>query len=77
MPWISHLTEGARLFIPRPENAMSFGIYAVGYLILIIGVAYLAHLMHVPQAYIIALAIILFGIGIVTGVQKTRSKDPR
>lgn len=56
---------------------MSFGIYAVGYLILIIGVAYLAHLMHVPQAYIIALAIILFGIGIVTGVQKTRSKDPR
>jgi amino acid transporter len=56
---------------------MSFGIYAIGYFIVIVGVAYLAHLMHVPQAYIIALSIILFGAGIVTGVQKTRSKDPR
>jgi hypothetical protein len=55
---------------------MSFGIYAIGYFILIIGVAYLAHLMHVPQAYIVATAIILFGIGIVTGVQRTRGKDP-
>jgi hypothetical protein len=55
---------------------MSFGIYAVGYLILIIGVAYLAHLMHVPQTYIVAVSIILFGIGIVTGVQRTRGKDP-
>jgi hypothetical protein len=55
---------------------MSFGIYAVGYLILIIGIAYLAHLMHVPQTYIVAVAIILFGIGIVTGVQSTRNKDP-
>ena len=55
---------------------MSFGIYAVGYLILIIGIAYLAHLMHVPQTYIVALAIILFGIGVVTGVQSTRNKDP-
>jgi hypothetical protein len=58
------------------ENPMSFGIYAVGYFILIVGVAYLAHLMHVPQAYIVAVAIILFGISIVTGVQRTRSKDP-
>ena len=55
---------------------MSFGIYAVGYLILIVGVAYLAHLMHVPQAYIVAVAIILIGVGIVTGVQSTRNKDP-
>ena len=55
---------------------MSFGIYAVGYLILIAGVAYLAHLMHIPQHYIVALAVIMLGIGIVTGVQSTRQKDP-
>jgi len=55
---------------------MSFGLYAVGYLILIAGIAYLAHLMHVPERYIIAVAIILFGIGVVTGVQSTRNKDP-
>jgi membrane-bound acyltransferase YfiQ involved in biofilm formation len=55
---------------------MSFAIYAVGYLVLIVGVAYFAHLLHLPQNYIVALAIILFGIGIVTGVQRTRGKDP-
>jgi len=55
---------------------MSFGIYAVGYLILIAGVAYLAHLMHIPEHYIVAIALIMFGIGVVTGVQTTRHKDP-
>jgi hypothetical protein len=55
---------------------MSFAIYAIGYLILIAGVAYLAHLMHIPQHYIVAGAIILVGIGVVTGVQTTRQKDP-
>jgi hypothetical protein len=55
---------------------MSFAIYAVGYLILIVGVAYLAHLMHVPQRYIVAIAVILLGAGIVTGVQSTRRRDP-
>jgi hypothetical protein len=55
---------------------VSFGIYAIGYFILILGICYLAHLMHVPQSYIVAIGIIMFGIGIVTGVQKTRGKDP-
>ena len=55
---------------------MSFGIYAVGYLILIVGLAYLAHLMHIPQQYIVAGGIILVGIGVLTGVQNTRQKDP-
>jgi len=55
---------------------MSFGIYVVGYLILIAGVAYLAHLLHVPQHYIIAIGVILTGIGVVTGVRATRQKDP-
>jgi hypothetical protein len=55
---------------------MSFAIYAIGYFILILGVAYLAHLMHVPERYIVAIAVILFGVGIVTGVQSTRHRDP-
>jgi hypothetical protein len=45
-------------------------------LILIAGVVYLAHLMHIPQHFIVAGAIILLGIGVVTGVQSTRQKDP-
>jgi len=56
---------------------MSFGIYAVGYLFVIAGVAVLAHLMHIPQAYIFAGVLILIGIGVVTGVQSTRQRDPR
>jgi len=55
---------------------MSFGIYVVGYIILIAGLGYLAHLMHLPQRYIVAMAVILAGIGIVTGVQSTRHRDP-
>jgi TctA family transporter len=55
---------------------MSFGLYAIGYLLVIIGVAYVAHLMHIPQAYIVAGVIILAGIGVVTGVKNTRQKDP-
>ena len=60
-----------------PGECMSFGLYAIGYLILIVGVAYLAHLLHIPQNYIVAGVIILAGVGIVTGVQSTRQKDPR
>jgi hypothetical protein len=54
---------------------MSFGIYCAGLLVVIAGVAYLAHLMHVPQSYIVALVVILLGLGVVTGVQNTRRKD--
>jgi energy-converting hydrogenase Eha subunit C len=55
---------------------MSFALYALGYVILIAGVAYLAHLMHIPQTYIVATVVILLGIGVVTGVTNTRHKDP-
>jgi TctA family transporter len=56
---------------------MSFGLYALGYLIVIIGVAYMAHLMHIPQQWIVAIVVILFGIGITTAVQNTKRGDPR
>jgi hypothetical protein len=55
---------------------MSFALYALGYLILIAGVSYLAHLFHIPDHYIFAIALIMLGIGVVTGVANTRQKDP-
>lgn len=64
------------LTLSHRRLSISFGIYAIGYLILIGGVAYLAHLLRIPQHYIIAGAVILLGIGIVTGVTATRQKDP-
>jgi uncharacterized membrane protein HdeD (DUF308 family) len=55
---------------------MSFAIYSIGYLVLIVGIAYIGHLMHLPDRWIGAIVIVLAGIGIVTGVQSTRHKDP-
>jgi hypothetical protein len=62
---------------PESERSiMSFGLYALGFVILIAGLIYGAHLMHVPAHWIAVGAIVLLGLGIVTGVQSTRQKDP-
>lgn len=55
---------------------MSFAIYTVGTLILIAGLIYVAHLAHVPEKWVIAMAILLLGAGIMGGVSATRQKDP-
>ena len=54
---------------------MSFGIYIVGYLIVIGGLAYGATLMHMPIHWIVVGVVVLLGLGIVTGVKNTRQKD--
>jgi hypothetical protein len=55
---------------------MSFGIYAAGFAILIGGLVYAAHLLHVPPHWIAAGAVVLLGIGILSAVKATRQKDP-
>ena len=55
---------------------MSFGIYIAGYVILIVGLAIGAHLLHVPQKWIVVGVICLIGIAIIHGVTATRQKDP-
>jgi len=55
---------------------MSFGLYLLGFLILISGLVYGAHLMHVPTHWIAVLILFLAGLGIVKGVKATRPKDP-
>jgi hypothetical protein len=55
---------------------MSFGIYAVGFLILIGGLIYGAHLVHMPTHWILVGAIVLSGAGILSAVKATRHKDP-
>jgi uncharacterized membrane protein YiaA len=54
---------------------MSFGIYIVGYIILIIGLAIGAHLLNVPLKWIGVSVLCLVGIGIIHGVTATRHKD--
>jgi hypothetical protein len=54
---------------------MSFGIYAAGFAVLIAGLVYGAHLLRVPAQWILVGAIVLIGIGILSGVKATRQKD--
>lgn len=54
---------------------MSFGLYTLGTIILIIGVAYVCHLAHVPEKWVIAMCILILGAGIMGGVSSTRQKD--
>jgi hypothetical protein len=55
---------------------MSFGLYFVGFIILIIGLAFGARLMHISDQWIAVGVIVLVGIGIITGVTSTRRPDP-
>ena len=55
---------------------MSFGLYAAGFAIVIGGLAYAAHLVHVPLHWIIVGVIVMMGMGILSAVKATRQKDP-
>ena len=55
---------------------MSFGLYLLGTIVLIIGVLYVCSLAHIPQKWDIGIAILLLGAGIMGAVSSTRSKDP-
>jgi len=62
--------------ISIPEvNAMSFGLYLFGFVVLVVGVAYGAFLMHMPSHWIGVIVLVLIGLGILTGVANTRQKD--
>jgi cadmium resistance protein CadD (predicted permease) len=54
---------------------MSFGLYVGGYIIVIAGLVYAAHLMHMPSHWILAGAIVMIGIGLLSAVKATRQKD--
>ncbi len=53
----------------------SYALYVIGYVVLIAGLAYAAHLLGVPQVWIGVGAVVLFGIGIITGVSRARRPD--
>lgn len=58
------------------EARVSFGLYLIGYLILICGLGYAANLMHIPTQWIVVGVVVLAGLGIVSGVKATKQKDP-
>lgn len=55
---------------------MSFALYMVGFLIFIGGVSWGLVTAGLPHLYVIIGATILLGLGMFTGVARTRGKDP-
>ena len=53
----------------------TFGIYAIGLLIFIGGLAYGAVLLGVPAQWIAIGVAVIVGLGVLTGAAKTRQKD--
>lgn len=56
---------------------MSFGLYLLGFVILIGGVAWGLIVAGISPLYVAIACVILLGIGILTGVTRTRPKDPQ
>ncbi|HTK83157.1 MAG TPA: hypothetical protein VL633_12790 [Bacteroidota bacterium] len=55
---------------------MSYGLYIIGFLIVIGGLIYGAVLLHVPPQWIVVGSVVLLGIAMATGVKAARQKDP-
>jgi len=54
----------------------SSALYLIGFIVVVAGLAYAAHLAHVPSAWIIAGVIVLLGIGILKTVTSTTRRVP-
>jgi len=55
---------------------MSFSLYFIGFLILIAGVAWALITAGIATIYVVIASVILLGLGIMSGVTRTRAKDP-
>ncbi|NYF79675.1 hypothetical protein [Granulicella arctica] len=53
----------------------SFAIYAIGVVIIIIGLVYVASLAHVHTPWIVGGAILVFGAGLIGAVNSTKRRD--
>lgn len=54
---------------------MSFALYLVGFLFVTGGIAWGLVLAGVPHVYVAVACVILIGVGIVSGVSRTRLRD--
>jgi hypothetical protein len=57
------------------RKSMHTALYALGYLLLVVVVSWLAYLSHIPESYIAAMIVIMLGIGVVSGLENARQKD--
>ena len=55
---------------------MNLGLYLVGFLVFVGGVAWGLSVMGVSSTYIVIACLVMLALGIMTGVTRTRMKDP-
>lgn len=55
---------------------MSFALYLIGFALLVAGIAWALITAGVAPLYVAIACVILAGLGIISGVAKTPSKDP-
>jgi NhaP-type Na+/H+ or K+/H+ antiporter len=63
-------------YLSSGEKTMFSALYALGYLLLVVAVSWLAHLSHIPDSYILAIDVIMLGIGVVTWIENAHQKEP-
>jgi hypothetical protein len=68
---------GRRRAVANPKEAAmsSLAIYLIGLVICVAGLAYGAHLLHVPERWIGVGLVVLVGLGVLMGAIKTRQRD--
>ena len=54
----------------------AFGLYVLGFFVLLAGLGYGAWLLHVPHSWIVVGVLVLIGIGIMSAVSHTKRRDP-
>lgn len=54
----------------------TFGLYMIGFIIIIGGLAYGALKLGAPQIWVIIGSVILLGFAITSGASQTRRRDP-
>ena len=55
---------------------MSFALYLAGFVLITGGVAWGLVVAGLPHTYVAIACVILMGVGIISGVSRTRAKDP-
>jgi hypothetical protein len=61
----------------NPRGAtMSFTLYLLGFVIMIVGLAMGAHFLHIAPRWIGVGVVVLVGLGLLSAVSHTRRRDP-
>jgi hypothetical protein len=53
----------------------AFALYVIGFVLVVVGLLYAEHLLHVPQTWMLVSALVLFGVGVMSAVAHTKRRD--